>query len=307
MTHDQGSIPDADVGHWVDRHAPPMARPYLRLMRVDRPIGIWLLFFPFSWALVLAAHPVSLPTLWLLLVFAVAATLLRGAGCTINDIVDHELDARVERTRSRPLPSGQVSVGRAAIFALVLFLGGVGAMLATNRFTWWLTFGSLVLIVVYPFMKRLTWWPQAFLGLTINWGALLGWAAVREEIGGPALLLYLGGAAWTFGYDSIYAHQDKRDDARSNIRSSALALGPRTKVVVAWCYVAAVLLIGAAGVVAGAGPWSWVILGLVGLSLLYQVLRVDLDDPASCLRAFKSNRNIGWWIFVALMSGRLLA
>lgn len=275
-------------------------------MRADRPIGVWLLFCPYAWALALAAEPAALPDLRLLSIFALTAALLRGAGCTINDIVDRKLDARVERTRARPLPSGQVSVAQAAGFAMVLMLIGLLTMLATTPLAWRLTVVSLVPIVAYPFMKRLTWWPQAFLGFTFNWGALMGWAAVHGELDGPAFLLYLGGASWTFGYDTIYAHQDKRDDARMGVRSSALALGSRTKAVVGWSYVLAVVFIVAAGLVAGVGPWLWIVMVVAGVQLAAQVLRVDLDDPISCLRAFKANRNIGWWIFVALVFGRTL-
>ncbi len=303
---DDRPVADADAENWVNRLAPAATRPYLRLMRADRPIGVWLLFLPFCWALALAAAPGQFPSFRLMCLFFIVATVMRGAGCTVNDIVDRELDAQVERTRSRPLPGGQVSVIQASIFATALFVIGIGAMATTNRTTWLLITSSLVLIMLYPFMKRITWWPQAFLGLTFNWGALLGWAAVHNRLDWPVALLYLSGAFWTFGYDTIYAHQDKVDDEQANIRSSARALGSHTRWVVSLSYASTIILAALAGISQGFGMWFIAALIPAGIQLAKQVTDVDLDNSASCLRAFKSNRNIGLWMFAAFIVGQLM-
>src|SRR5262249_60047313 len=217
---------DIRQGDWVARWLPRWSEPYARLARWDRPIGTWLLLFPGWWGIALA-DPVW-PDL-LLLLFAIGAVAMRGAGCTLNDIADREYDGKVARTRLRPLPSGRVTVPRAIVFMVAQFAVGAAILFSLKPLCWWLGLGVLVLIGTYPFMKRITYWPQLFLGLNFNWGALLGWAAVTGSLAWPPVLLYLGGIFWTLGYDTIYAHQDKEDDARIGVKSSALSLGERTR------------------------------------------------------------------------------
>jgi 4-hydroxybenzoate polyprenyltransferase len=296
----QGDIP---VGNWIDRWIPPPARPYLRLMRLDRPIGTWLLLFPCWWSAALAAD--GWPDPLLMALFAVGAVVMRGAGCTVNDIADHEFDAQVARTRTRPIPSGAVSVRQAAAFLALQLAVGLLVLVQLNLFAMVVGAASLLLVFPYPFMKRITWWPQAWLGLTFNWGALLGWAAVRGDIGAPALLLYAAGLFWTLGYDTIYAHQDKDDDALIGVKSTALRLGDATPGWLAAFYGAALALIAAAGWFAGLGWPFWPLLAVAGLQLAWQVKAVDIDDPADCLAKFKSNRGFGWLLLAAVIAGRV--
>ena len=229
MREATGRVADS-TGNWVDRNAPAAARPYLRLARLDRPIGSWLLLLPCWWSLALAAvragHPVSL---WYVLLFFIGAFAMRGAGCTWNDLVDRDLDARVERTRSRPIPSGQVGLRGAAIFLVVQALVGLVVLLQFNLFTIYVGIASLAVVSVYPFMKRITYWPQTVLGLAFSWGALMGWPATFARLDPPALLLYAGAISWVIGYDTIYAHQDREDDALIGLKSTALLFGPRTR------------------------------------------------------------------------------
>jgi 4-hydroxybenzoate polyprenyltransferase len=226
---------------------------------------------------------------------------MRGAGCTWNDIVDRDLDGRVERTRSRPIPSGQVSLRGAAAFLLGQALIGLAVLLQFNRFTVYVGLASLIVVVVYPFMKRITYWPQIVLGLAFSWGALMGWPAKFARLDPPALLLYAGAISWVIGYDTIYAHQDREDDALIGIKSTALLFGSRTKPMLMVFFAAAVVLIGAAGWSAGAGIVF--VLGLVAFAghLAWQVARLDIDDPALCLVLFKSNRDAGLILFAALI------
>ena len=214
---------DIKSGDWADRYAPAGARPYIRLARLDRPIGTWLLLFPGWWGVALAAD--RWPDWRLVVLFGIGAIAMRGAGCTLNDIADRDFDAKVARTRTRPIPSGAVSVPQAALFMAVELAIGAAVLLSLPRTAILLGILVLALIATYPFMKRVTYWPQFFLGLNFNWGALLGWAAVRDDLAWPAALLYLGGICWTLGYDTIYAHQDKEDDALIGVKSAALALG----------------------------------------------------------------------------------
>jgi len=301
MTRGAGRVADS-TGNWVDGVAPAWARPYLRLARLDRPIGSWLLLMPCWWSVGLAAvHARSQVNLWHVLLFFVGAFAMRGAGCTWNDIVDRDLDARVERTRSRPIPSGQVTVAAAAAFIALQALVGLAVLLQFNRFTIYVGFASLAVVAVYPFMKRITYWPQIVLGLAFSWGALMGWPATFARLDLPAFLLYAGAISWVIGYDTIYAHQDREDDALIGIKSTALLFRERTKPMLALFYALAVALIALAGWNAGAGLVF--ALGLLAFAahLAWQIARLNVDDPVNCLVVFKSNRDAGLILFVGLM------
>src|ERR1700689_1567592 len=289
-----GSVAEAP-GNWVDTLAPAWLRPYLRLARLDRPIGSWLLLLPCWWSSALAAVAAHArtPSLLHIALFFIGAFAMRGAGCTWNDIVDRDLDGSVERTRSRPIPSGQVS----ALQALI----GLAVLLSFNGFTIALGIASLLIVVVYPFMKRITYWPQIVLGLAFSWGALIGWAAVFGSLDLAPLLLYAGSISWVIGYDTIYAHQDRDDDALMGIKSTALLFGPRTKPMLALFCGLAVILIGAAGAAAGAGIVFT--LGLIAFAahLGWQIIRLDIGDPDNCLAVFKSDRDAGLILFAGLV------
>jgi 4-hydroxybenzoate polyprenyltransferase len=286
---------------WIDR-IPDRLRPYAVLARWDRPIGTWLLLWPCWWAVALAPGWPDLP---LLALFAIGAVALRGAGCVINDLADRDLDARVERTRNRPLASGRLSTRQALAFLGVQLLVGLLVLLSFNSFTILLGFASMPLVIAYPFMKRITWWPQAFLGLTFNWGALVGWSAVTGDLEAPALVLYVAGFLWTLGYDTIYAHQDKVDDALIGVKSSARWLGAATPRWLWIFYAGALVLIGVAGRLVGMGPGFYLLLIVAGAHLAWQVRTLDLDDPRSCLSRFRSNRQFGWLVFLALLAGKV--
>jgi len=297
-----GSVADA-TGNWVDKLAPAWSRPYLRLARLDRPIGSWLLLLPCWWSSALAtvaAHE-RLPNLWHIALFFVGAFAMRGAGCTWNDIVDRDLDGAVERTRSRPIPSGQVSVTQAGLFLIAQSLVGFLVLIAFNGFTVALGIASLAIVAVYPFMKRITYWPQIVLGLAFSWGALMGWPATFARLDAPALVLYAGSICWVIAYDTIYAHQDREDDLLIGIKSTALLFQEHTRPMLAVFYAAAVLLIGAAGVMAGSGAIFIAGLVVFAVHLGWQVARIDIDDPAQCLRLFKSNRDAGLILFGAML------
>jgi 4-hydroxybenzoate polyprenyltransferase len=296
--------PVADsTGNWVDYSAPGWARPYLRLARADRPIGSWLLLMPCWWSTALAAIAAGArwPDPVLLLLFAVGAVVMRGAGCTWNDIVDREVDARVERTRSRPIPSGQVSVGAAFVFIFVQALVGLLVLLQFNGFAIAAGFASLAVVALYPFAKRVTFWPQLVLGLAFSWGALMGWAAVFGRLDLPALVLYAGSILWVIGYDTIYAHQDREDDAIVGVRSTARLFGLATKPMLVLLYTGTVALIAIAGLLAGGGAFSLAGLAAFAAHLGWQVARIDVDDPALCLRLFRSNRDAGLLLFAGLV------
>jgi 4-hydroxybenzoate polyprenyltransferase len=303
MSRASGSVADA-TGNWVDTLAPAWSRPYLRLARLDRPIGSWLLLMPCWWSCALAAIAAGnvTPRLSHLALFFLGAFAMRGAGCTWNDIVDRDLDRSVERTRSRPIPSGQVSVAQATVFLLLQSLIGLAVLLSFNHFTVGLGVASLAIVAVYPFMKRITYWPQIVLGLAFSWGALMGWAAAFGRLDPPALLLYAGSIAWVIGYDTIYAHQDREDDALIGIKSTALLFGERTKPMLAVFYTLAAVLIGAAGLAAGAGPIF--ALGLLAFAahLAWQIVRLDIADPDLCLTLFKSDRDAGLILFAGLLA-----
>jgi 4-hydroxybenzoate polyprenyltransferase len=253
--------------------------PYIRLMRLHQPVGIWLLLWPCWWGMAMATH--GLPLLSGLVLFALGAILMRSAGCIINDIADRDIDKLVERTRNRPLASGELSLRQAFMLlaALLVTAAGVVMLLGPVVFMWGVL--SLAPVVIYPFMKRISWWPQLFLGFTFNWGALMGWAAVRGAVELPAIMLYIGGIFWTLGYDTIYAHQDKLDDARIGVKSTALRLGLKTKQALGVFYLLAILF------------WA-----LVQLHFGWQVCNVNLDDPASCRRIFVSNIALGLLVFM---------
>jgi 4-hydroxybenzoate polyprenyltransferase len=301
---------DAIGQNWVDR-APGFARPYLRLMRLDRPIGAWLLFWPCVFGLALGGmingHHLGEngrhigADLRLLALFAVGAVVMRGAGCTYNDIVDRNIDAQVARTRGRPLASGAVGVRAAWIFLAAQCGVGLAILLQLNRFAILLGASSLILIAVYPFMKRVTWWPQAWLGLTFNWGALLGFAAVTGRLALPAYLLYAACFFWTLGYDTIYAHQDKEDDALIGVKSTALLFGANSRAWVWLFYMVALIFFLAAAESAPPNLKFAGLLLLAGIHLFWQVYRLDIDNPARCLKLFRANRETGALIAAAFL------
>jgi 4-hydroxybenzoate polyprenyltransferase len=304
-----GGPPVADSkGNWVDSLAPARVRPYLRLARLDRPIGTWLLLLPGWWALALAAHAQgpSAPNWWLVALFAIGAIAMRGAGCTYNDIVDRDYDGQVARTRSRPIPSGQVSVGQAKAFMIGQCLVGLAVLVQFNAFAMAVGALSLVLVAIYPFMKRVTYWPQFFLGLAFNWGALLGWAAVTGTLTWTPVILYGAGIAWTLGYDTIYAHQDKEDDALVGIKSTALRFGPQTRNWIAGFFTATTVGIAVAGATIGAGNLFYAGLAVGALHFAWQLATLDIDDPDRCLRLFRSNRDYGLIVFAAIIADAVI-
>ena len=289
-------ISDIPRGNWVDRWLPSSARPYARLARLDRPIGTWLLLFPCWWSLALAIEDWQdvLGNLWLFILFGIGAIVMRGAGCCLNDIADRNLDVAIARTKDRPIPAGIISVKQAIFFMATLGSLGLIILLQFNNFAIALGASSLILVVVYPLSKRLTNWPQFILGLTFNWGALLGWAAVHAEIGIPAILLYAGGIFWTLGYDTIYALQDKNDDAIIGIKSTALALGDRIHT---WLYIFYSIAISFFGIAGWLIALSWPFyLGLFGAAAqaCWQVNNLVIHSPNDCLNKFQSNRLFSW-------------
>ena len=331
------SAPLPDAGsNWVDRHAPESLKPWLKLGRFDRPIGIWLLLLP-GWqgiALALAQYrrgPDAYDA-WLFVGFALGACLMRAAGCAFNDIVDRDIDAKVARTALRPIPSGRITVKQAWAFVIACSLVSLLILLTLSLTAIMLGVASLALVAAYPFMKRVTWWPQAWLGLTFNWGALMGFAAAFtlaakfaflntlqvESIGPPApsiiptleprdylaaLLLYAGGVFWTLGYDTIYALQDIEDDAMVGVKSSARRLAGAVRQGVAVFYLLALLCAAGAGATAGLGPLFWVALLAYAAHLGWQVWRLRPEESALALRLFKSNRDAGLILLSAIILG----
>ena len=296
-------VADAAPGNWFDRSAPGFAIPYGHLARFDRPIGAWLLLFPCWWSQALAEVSVArvFPNPWFLFLFLVGAFAMRGAGCAWNDIVDRDYDASVARTQSRPIPSGQISVVQALLFAAWLSLIGLLVLIQFNRFTVLLGMASLLLVAAYPFAKRFTHWPQLLLGLTFKWGALVGWATITGGLALPPLLLYAGSVLWTIGYDTIYAHQDKDDDAALGLGSTALRFGKATQAWVGGLYAGAWLLWLLAGVAVGGGFILLAALVLVAMQLVWQVVTLDTSDGDNCLQRFRSNRWVGWLFFAGLV------
>lgn len=288
---------------WLAR-APRGLRPYLRLARLDRPVGVWLLFWPGAWSVALAGR--GKPDLVLLALFALGSLVMRAAGCVVNDIADRDFDRKVARTASRPLAAGEIALSHALAFLALLSLAGLGILLSFNTFAIVLGASSLPLVAAYPFMKRFTYWPQAFLGLTFNWGALLGWAAARGTLDWPAGLLYAAGLFWTLGYDTIYAHQDKADDLAVGVKSTALLFRDHSALAVGGFYLAALALLAAAGLLGGLSWPYFAALGPAFLLLAWQVLFVHLDDAADCLAKFKSNAWLGWIVFVGMLLSPLI-
>lgn len=311
----QGRVADAPSGHWVYRALPRWAWPYAQLARWDRPIGWQLLLWPCWWSAALAASAYArpgepllslLPTPWTLALFLVGAIAMRGAGCTYNDLVDEGIDSQVERTRSRPLPSGQVSRRQAWAFLIIQALAGLAVLSQFDSFAVGLGISSLAIVAVYPFAKRVTSWPQLVLGLAFSWGALMGWANEFGDIDAPAVLLYIGAILWTIGYDTIYALQDIEDDKIMGVRSTARLFGQRAREIVGLLYAGAVLFWVGAFAVAGIGWIAWLGLALAAVHLAWQVVTVRLDDEALALRLFKSNRNAGLILFAGLVLDALV-
>src|ERR1700759_3771076 len=267
------------TGNWVDTMAPAWSRPYLRLARLDRPIGSWLLLMPCWWSVALAAgraHELSSLPLDIALFF-IGAFVMRGAGCTWNDITDRDLDARVERTRSRPIPAGQVSVTQALVFLAAQALIGLAVLLQFNRFTVWTGIASLLIVAIYPFMKRITWWPQIVLGLAFSWGALMGYAAIFGRLDAPAIVLYAGAICWVIGYDTIYAHQDAEDDALIGVKSTASLFGAHTHQALVMFYGLSVMLVGVALASSDARWPAWIGLAAFAAHLAWQIQRLRID------------------------------
>jgi 4-hydroxybenzoate polyprenyltransferase len=304
MTVKSQAIPADAVHHnWVE-HAPARLRPYLQLMRLDRPIGTWLLFWPCVFGLILGAAAderrfLDWRDFYYVILFGIGAIVMRGAGCAFNDIIDRDIDAAVARTRGRPIPSGRVTARQAALLVVLLCLIGLGVLIQLNWLAVALGAGSLLLVAAYPFMKRITWWPQAWLGLTFNWGALLGFAAQTGRIDLADIMLYAGLIFWTLGYDTIYAHQDKDDDALIGVKSTARLFGADSKAWVLRFYLIAFTLILAAGFTEHTGwPFAFVMLA-AGWHMLMQVRRLDINDPENCLMLFRANRETGALIALA--------
>lgn len=298
-----GTVADASRGNWLDRYAPEWLKPYGRLARWDRPIPLLLLFWPCGFALALAAlaNPARGFDWWALILFYIGSVAMRGAGCTFNDIVDTDIDMKVARTRSRPIPSGQVTKRQAALFLVLQSLVGLVVLLQFNGTTVLLGVASLVLVAIYPFMKRVTWWPQLFLGLAFNWGALVGWTSQTGSLALPPLLLYVGGILWTIGYDTIYALQDVEDDALIGVRSTARLFGRRARLLVALFYAAAVVLWVSAALLVGAG-WPFLVGMLVVIGILgWQIRTLQPNDPANALVRFRANHWVGLAFTLALL------
>lgn len=308
-TKDTGPVADAVKRHWVDTKLPPVLRPFARLARWERPIGWWLLLWPCLWSLALASGSMgaALPNIWYAVLFFIGAVAMRGAGCTYNDLVDKDIDAQVERTRSRPIPSGQVSSKQAKIFLVMQALVGLAVLLQFNTFSIILGIASLGVVAAYPFMKRITDWPQLVLGLAFSWGALMGWAVVYGALSWAALCLYIGGIAWTIGYDTIYAHQDKEDDALVGVRSTAQLFGDKTKLALYILYGIAVIAFGLGFALEGSGPLAYLGLIVGAGHLLRQIWQLEIDDPDQCLTLFRSNSTFGLILFLGLLLDGLTA
>jgi 4-hydroxybenzoate polyprenyltransferase len=296
-------VADAPADNWVDRFMPGAFRPYARLTRLDRPIGWWLLLLPCWWGLVLAqiAAQGGMPNLWYGLLFLLGAIIMRGAGCTLNDIADRDFDAKVARTRSRPIPSGQVTLRAAFIFLFLQCLLGLLILLQFNWTTVVIGAASLAIVAIYPFMKRFTYWPQVFLGLAFNWGALVSWSAIHDGLALPAVLLYLGGISWTLAYDTIYAHQDMEDDILIGVKSTALKFGAASPWWIGGFFILALLLIEASLWLAQARLLAHMGVAAAALHAAWQMSRLDVNNPQRCLRLFQSNRNFGLIILLGLL------
>ena len=307
-SHPETRVADALPGHWADRVLPGWAVPYARLMRLERPIGWWLLLLPCWWGLALGqiASGGGVPNPWYAVLFLAGAIIMRGAGCTLNDIADRNFDGRVERTRLRPIPAGQVSVKQALAFLVVLCLLGLAVLLQFNWFTVLTGAASLVIVAVYPFMKRITYWPQAVLGLAFNWGALVGWEAIHGSLSLAPVLLYAGGVSWTLAYDTIYAHQDKEDDALIGLKSTALKFGSQSIWWLALFFALALALVDAAVWLAGGSIIAHVGVAGAALQAAWQLARFQPDNGPRCLELFRSNRIFGLIITFGFLLDSLL-
>jgi 4-hydroxybenzoate polyprenyltransferase len=294
---------DIRTSGWVAR-LPQAWRPYALLMRLDRPIGSWLLFLPGLWAFAMVA-PDWRQGLWLTALFGLGAVLMRGAGCVVNDLWDRDLDRQVERTAGRPLASGALRPRHALVFLALVLAAALLILLQLNRTAQVLGVASLIPVVLYPLAKRVTDWPQAVLGVIFSWAAPMGYAAVTGGLDAAAFALWAAGFFWILGYDTIYAHQDREDDALVGIRSSALRLGEKTRPFLILCYGLTMALLALAGWLAGLAPWYLLGLALPGAMLARQVIQLDIADPALCLRLFKANRDVGLAIAAAFLLGRL--
>ncbi|TCP44509.1 4-hydroxybenzoate octaprenyltransferase [Rhodovulum marinum] len=297
----EGQVADAYRGNWVDREAPDWTRPYLRLSRADRPIGTWLLLLPCWWGVALAAASTGFRwiDIWIVIGCGIGAWLMRGAGCSWNDITDREIDAGVARTRSRPIPSGQVTVEHAVLWMVIQSLVAFLILITFNGAAIAMGVASLGLVAIYPFAKRFTYWPQVFLGLAFNWGALLAWTAHTGSLGWPAVFLYLSGICWTIFYDTIYAHQDKEDDALIGVKSTALLFGDQTPLRLQQFGIASVVLMTLAvlGALTPEGRTA-VIVGLIGVAgfgahMYWQLRSLNTEDGDTCLKLFRANRDAG--------------
>ena len=312
----RGRVADAPSGHWVYRVLPRRLWPYAQLARWDRPIGFWLLMWPCWWSAAMAASahampgaaPLDvLPSPWHLALFLIGAIAMRGAGCTYNDIVDEDIDAQVDRTRSRPLPSGQVSRRQAWTFLVIQALVGLAVLVQFNGFAILLGIASLAVVAVYPFAKRVTDWPQFVLGLAFSWGALMGWATKFGSLELAPVLLYFGSILWVIGYDTIYAHQDREDDAIVGVRSTARLFGANTKNWLVFLYGGALLFFLVAFANAAVPMPALAGLLAAGAHMWRQIRVLDIDDPDQCLTLFRSNGTVGWLIFLGLLGGGVWA
>ncbi len=296
------AVLDRELG-WMDRWLPGWLRPYGVLARWDRPIGAWLLLWPCWWGQGLAP---GWPSLWLAVLFLIGAFAMRGAGCTINDMTDRDLDAKVERTQNRPLASGRLTLLQAGWFLGVQLLVGLAVLVQLNETAIIVGLAAIPLIVVYPWMKRITWWPQLFLGITFKWGALVGWTAATGYLGWPAAFLYIAGIFWTLGYDTIYAHQDKADDALIGVKSTARRLGEATPVWLWGFYGLSLFFLGIAGMSVDMGWLFYGALVPVALHFTWQITTLDTDNPDNCLARFRSNREAGLLVMIAFLAGKVL-
>lgn len=297
-------IADASRQNWVDAYAPEFVQPYFKLSRIDRPIGTWLLLFPGLWSLALAGPVDQFPDTWLVLLFAIGAFVMRGAGCTLNDIADRKFDDMVERTRKRPIPSGQVTIFLAFLWLGFQCLVGLLVLLQFNHMAIIVGAASLVLVAIYPFAKRITYWPQLFLGLAFNYGALLGWVAVTGQLSVVAAILYIGGITWTLGYDTIYAHQDKEDDVLIGVKSTALKFGANTGNWLIGFYAVTLLAICISGWMVGLSIFFYIGMAGAAAHLFWQIRYLEIDDSDRCLMLFKSNKIFGAIVFLAIIAGK---
>ncbi len=301
-------IADAPVQNWVERLCPASVLPYAQLMRLDRPIGWWLLLLPCWWSLVLAQLSIGggMPNPWYAFLFLIGAIVMRGAGCTLNDIADAKFDGQVERTRQRPIPSGRVSKTQAFTFLVAQLLVGLIILLQLNWFTDELAAASLLIVAIYPFMKRFTYWPQFVLGLAFNWGALVGWSAVTGGLSLAPVLLYAAGIFWTLAYDTIYAHQDKDDDILIGVKSTALLFGANTMPWLGGFFAAALALMTGAIAAAGGHLLAYMGVACAAMHAAWQLARFDHNNSSLCLKLFKSNRTFGLIILFWLILDSIL-